>query len=123
MVAELPVISRPEQRGALFTAARNAFAPVLSAQGYATPDREPSPERLQRLAANDDHERPLAVQMEALLWLASAAPGAGRTGIDNPLDRVLGLERAHWRKLLGKLATVTSVILPGVRAKSHLCRV
>ena len=41
--------------------------------------------------------------MEALLWLASAAPGAGSTGVDKLLDRILGLERAHWGKLLGAL--------------------
>ena len=39
--------------------------------------------------------------MEALLWLASAAPVAGLTTIDQLLDRILGLERAHWQKLLG----------------------
>ncbi len=102
-VTELPVIRQSEERRGLFEAARDAFAPVLAAQGYATPSGEPSPGRLQRLATNDDLERPLAVQMEALLWLTSAAPAAGATGIDKLLDRVLGLERAHWRKLLGDL--------------------
>jgi hypothetical protein len=102
-VAKLPVIPQPEQRRALFEAARDTFAPVLATQGYAAPAGHPSPERLQRLATNDDYERPLAVQMEALLWLASAAPGAGSTGVDKLLDRILGLERAHWKKLLGTL--------------------
>jgi hypothetical protein len=102
-VTELPVIPQPEQRHDLFTAARDAFAPVLAAQGYVIPASGLSAERLQRLVANDDFERPLAVQMEALLWLASATPGTSSTGIDKLLDRVLGLERAHWRKLLGTL--------------------
>lgn len=101
-VTALPTIPAAEQRLALFAAAREAFAPVLAAQGYAVPAADPSAERLQRLAHHDDYERPLAVQMEALLWLASAAPAAGST-IDKLLDRVLGLERAHWKKLLGAL--------------------
>ena len=33
----------------------------------------------------------------------AAAPGAGSTGVDKLLDRVLGLERAHWKKLIGGL--------------------
>jgi hypothetical protein len=41
--------------------------------------------------------------MEALLWLASAVPHGGATSIDTLLRRVLGLERSHWRKLIGAL--------------------
>lgn len=101
-VTALPTIPAAAQRLALFAAAREAFAPVLAAQGYAVPRDDPPAERLQRLARHDDYERPLAVQMEALLWLASAAPADG-SSIDRLLDRVLGLERAHWKKLLGAL--------------------
>lgn len=101
-VTALPTIPAAAQRLALFAAARRAFAPVLAAQGYAVPEGDPSAERLQRLANHDDYERPLAVQIEALLWLASVAPDPGST-IDRLLDRVLGLERAHWKKLLGAL--------------------
>ena len=41
--------------------------------------------------------------MEALLWLASATPEAGATGVDELLRRVVGLERNHWKKLIGAL--------------------
>ena len=102
-VTKLSVIPEPRQRRDLFAAAREAFAPVLAAQGYTPPAGDPPAERLQRLDTNDDFERPLAVQMEALLSLTSAAPGVGATGVDKLLDRILGLERAHWQKLLGTL--------------------
>jgi hypothetical protein len=100
-VVALPVIATAEQRRELFFASARAMAPTLAAHGYAGPVGEPSPERLARIEYDADHARPLAVQMEALLWLAAAAPDAGPVGVDELLRRVLGLERAHWSKLLG----------------------
>ena len=62
----------------------------------------PPPERVARIAQGAaGHARPLAVQMEALLWLASVAPEPGAFGIGALLTHVLGLERTHWQKLLG----------------------
>lgn len=39
--------------------------------------------------------RPLAIQMEALLYLASAAPDTEPAGIDVLLRRVLGIGHDH----------------------------
>ena len=99
----LPVISAAQQRLVLHRDSREAFAPILVAQGYPVLSAEPPPERLHSLATNDDYQRPLAVQMDALLWLASVAPSATAGSITALLDRILGLERKHWRKLLGNL--------------------
>ena len=76
---------------------------MLAAHGYVAPTGEPLPERLRRIDTDAGYARPLAVQMEALLWLASAAPETSATGVDVLLRRVLGLEREHWKKLLGAL--------------------
>jgi hypothetical protein len=101
-VVELPAISTPEQRSALFLATAEAMAPTLAAQGYAKPADAPSPERLARIEHDAGHGRPLAVQMAAMLWLASV-PDADTIGVDKLLARVLGLERDHWSRLLGAL--------------------
>jgi tetratricopeptide (TPR) repeat protein len=85
----------------LFQESANKFWPVLKVQGYAKPDSAYLCERLERFAKGQGFERPLAIQMEALPWLC-AAPTAGN-GIDVQLDAVLGLERAHWKKLAGPL--------------------
>jgi tetratricopeptide (TPR) repeat protein len=99
-VTALPTIATPEERSALFFASAEAMAPTLAAQGYAIPAGAPSSGRLARIEQAPDHARPLALQMEALLWLTSAVPDAGPVGVDELLGRVLGLERAHWGKLL-----------------------
>jgi tetratricopeptide (TPR) repeat protein len=55
--------------------------------------------RLQALRDAPDYARPLAIEMEALLWLRGASPEAGERGIAPMLDRLLALERAHWAKV------------------------
>ena len=102
-IIALPGIAAGQQRLELFAASRRAFASVLAAHGYVAPTGEPRPERLRRIDNDAGYARPLAVQMEALLWLASAAPETSATGVDVLLRRVLGLEREHWKKLLGAL--------------------
>jgi tetratricopeptide (TPR) repeat protein len=99
-VIALPAIATPEQRSALFFASAQAMTPTLAAQGYAIPAGAPSPDRLARIEHDADHARPLAVQMEALLWLTAAVPDAGPVGVDKLLSGVLGLEADHWRKIL-----------------------
>ena len=121
-VTELPVIPGPRQRRDLFAAARDAFAPVLAAQGYTPPAGDPPAERLQRLDTNDDFERPLAVQMEALLWLASAAPARAR-----PASTSCSTGSSAWSGRTGrscwahstKKASATS---PAASARSRSCR-
>src|SRR5262249_42704548 len=63
----------------------------------------PQQDRLRRLMQDPAFARPLAIQMEALLHLASASPGTAAQGVDALLGRVLGLEQMHWQKLLGPL--------------------
>ena len=99
----LPAIATGPHRLALFEASRQAFAPWLAAQGYVMPAGEPSGEQLRRVETGTGYARPLSVQMEAFLWLASAAPEVDGTGIEVLLRGVLGLERDHWRKLVGAL--------------------
>jgi hypothetical protein len=103
-VIELPAIATPDQRRALFLASAEAMAPTLAAQGYARPASAPSLQRLARIERDAGYARPLAVQMEALLWLTAVAPDAGTATVEQQLKDVLGLERAHWDKLLGPLA-------------------
>ena len=88
-------------RQALFVESVKKFWPVLQVQGFTKPVGPPTRDRLLRIAKGEGFERPLAIQMEALLWLC-AAPTSGN-GIDVQLDAVLGLERAHWKKLAGPL--------------------
>jgi tetratricopeptide (TPR) repeat protein len=102
-VLALSPISTPAARQNLFKESITKFWPVLQAQGFAKPVGAPPRERLERITTGDGFERPLAIQMEALLWLCATPPAAG-DGIDKQLDMVLGLESAHWQKLLGRLA-------------------
>ncbi|MGO8952565.1 MAG: tetratricopeptide repeat protein, partial [Rhodomicrobium sp.] len=97
----LTPIASAAGRQALFVESVKKFWPVLLAQGFVKPVGPPSRDRLLRIAKGEGFERPLAIQMEALLWLC-AAPTSGN-GIDVQLDAVLGLERAHWNKLAGPL--------------------
>jgi tetratricopeptide (TPR) repeat protein len=103
-VVALSALLVGRQRRGLFLDSMKAFRPILTAQGYAIPTTEPADELLALVESEIGYARPLAVQMEALLWLASAASDTGTASIDVLLRRVLGLERAHWRKLLGELS-------------------
>ncbi|MFN0182134.1 MAG: tetratricopeptide repeat protein [Gemmatimonadales bacterium] len=102
-VIELPSVADGRQRLELFKRSREAFAPYLAAQGYPPPTGHPSPERLAHLETGTGFTRPLAIQMDALLWLASSAPETGVPSVETLLRRVLGLERNHWKKLVGDL--------------------
>ena len=100
-VLELGPLATPGGRQALFVESIKSFWPVLQAQGYTKPVGAPPREILERVTFGESFGRPLAIQMEALLWLCAAT--ARGDGMDVQLDAVLGLERAHWRKLLGRL--------------------
>jgi len=99
-VVAMPSIATGPQRLELFKESINAFKPLLIAQGYVLPVTTPSHERCQRIELGADNTRPLAIQMEALLWLASAAPEAASAHIDVLLRRILGLDRNHWKMLI-----------------------
>jgi hypothetical protein len=71
----------------------------VSARDPAAPPDAALAARLQTLQHHPDYARPLAIQMEAMLWLRGASPAAGERGIAPMLDRMVRLERAHWAKV------------------------
>lgn len=103
-------ITNSKDRLDLFLAAVHAFIPRLVEMGYAMPtDDEPTRQlekRLETVETNtgyksgEGYDRPLAIAMEALLYLAARAPGANAPGVHNLLGNILGLERDHWPKLV-----------------------
>jgi hypothetical protein len=102
-------IEAGEARLDFFVKTAEAFAPFMAApaqaDGFSGWNGElPSEARLTRLMTEPAYARPLAIQIEAMLFLASAAPDTESQGIDALLGAVLGLEKAHWRKLLGGLS-------------------
>jgi tetratricopeptide (TPR) repeat protein len=96
-----------EARLRLWQASATALKPHLVAAGYDEvalrhpegPPDAPLAARLKLLRQEQDYARPLAIQMEALLWLRGTSPGLGERGIAPMLERMLGLERAHWEKV------------------------
>ena len=72
------------------------FAPVTNAGAL----RPPADDFWHRLDSEPDYARPLAVQIAALLHVADSEVAADRPGIAYLLDRILGLEYAHWGKTL-----------------------
>jgi tetratricopeptide (TPR) repeat protein len=99
----MPDMTSSQQRLDYFAACVRALKPVMRAQGYTARADKPSATRLVRIQNSDRYARPLAIQMEAMLWLASSAPEDQEQSVDKLLARVLGLERVHWTKLLGPL--------------------
>jgi tetratricopeptide (TPR) repeat protein len=106
-VVELEHVAAGQARLELFDATVRAFAPMTQAMAEAGAfprhdGRKPDPARLARLSSNPAFARPLAIQMEALLHLASAAPTLDEAGVGilpTLLDEVLGLEHKHWGAL------------------------
>ena len=116
-------------RRALFDAAVTAFLPYRSALAPKEgPLRPPADDFWHRLDTEPDYARPLAVQIAALLHVADSEVAADRPGIAYLLDRILGLEYAHWGKTLpiyhkpnGKTAIhngVAQVTLAGATASA-----
>lgn len=102
-VHELTGIETPRQRLDLFVAAAQGFAVPLAEDGYVMPTTEPDIRRVEAIEEGKGYERPLAIQMEAFLYLADRAPGANEPGVATQLDHIIDLEREHWPKLVGKL--------------------
>jgi len=96
-----------DARFGLWKQAAAALKPYLVRAGHAEaaardPDGPPDAAlatRLLRLRQDPDYARPLAIQIEALLWLRGASPGAQERGIAPMLDHIVELERAHWAKI------------------------
>ena len=79
---------------AAFRAHRNALsAPSAELQ-------PPSDDLIHALETENDYDRPLAVQIAALLHVAGVDAAEGRPGMASLLDKILGLEYEHWDKAL-----------------------
>jgi hypothetical protein len=98
----LPAVSSGALRLALFEASLRAFRPWLDTQDVADSGAL-SKTYLAQLETDPEFSRPLAIQMAALVWLTSARSAVAATSVEELLRRVLGLERDHWRKILGDL--------------------
>ena len=99
---EIPEDIKLQDRQTLFDASVTAFAPYqlsIATQTDITP--QPSVEFLRSLAAESDYDRPLAVQIAALLHVAGVDAAADLAGMASLLDKILGLEYEHWDKTLG----------------------
>jgi tetratricopeptide (TPR) repeat protein len=102
-----------ENRRSLFDASVNAFTPHRSLLASNVEElRPPSHNLLRAIDTDDDYDRPLAVQIAALLYVAGVDSAKDRGGMAGLLDRILGLEYAHWDKTLdirGQLNSQTAI--------------
>jgi hypothetical protein len=98
---ELPEDIKFGDRRALFDEAVRAFVPYHDALGAsARTPHEPAAELMQALEVESDYDRPLAVQIAALLHVAGTGAVEGRQGMAGLLEKILGLEYEHWDKTL-----------------------
>jgi hypothetical protein len=74
------------------------YRDALGAPGRAS--REPAAELIRALETESNYDRPLAVQIAALLHVAGADAAEGRQGMAGLLAKILGLEYEHWEKTL-----------------------
>jgi hypothetical protein len=99
---EIPEAIAVQDRRSLFDASVRAFLPYRSAlapnSGALGP---PSDDLVRTLQTDEDYDRPLAVQIAALLHVAGVDVGEDRRGMASLLDRILGLEYQHWDNALG----------------------
>lgn len=103
-IHELATVPKGDERLALFDAMRAALRPQLARHAEAglfppLSDVIMAPDRRMRLAEDAAYARPLALQMEAMLSLV------GETGdaVADLLDKILRLERRHWRRVIDGL--------------------
>jgi tetratricopeptide (TPR) repeat protein len=104
--ARLADIASGDTRTKIWKESADALKSYLVAAGHSEvrdldPAAPPAPlaARLQALRHDADYARPLAIQMEALLWLRGASPEVAERGIPPMLDRMVYLEREHWAKV------------------------
>jgi tetratricopeptide (TPR) repeat protein len=96
---EIPEDIKLQDRRDLFEASVSAFSKYRSVVS-AKPPEMPSAELLQTIETESDYDRPLAVQIAALLHVAGVDATEGHQGMAGLLDRILGLEYDHWDKTL-----------------------
>jgi hypothetical protein len=98
---EIPEEISQYDRLTLFNASIAAFLAYRSAMspkhGELFP---PSDEFIRALQTESDYDRPLAVQIAALLHVAGVDVAEGRRGMANLLEKILELEHGHWLKVL-----------------------
>jgi hypothetical protein len=94
-------IERPDRRS-LFDASVRAFRAHRSPIDPHPAERAPTADLTCALETEDDYDRPLAVQIAALLHVQGVDVD-GRRGMAHLLELILGLEYAHW----GKALTIT----------------
>jgi tetratricopeptide (TPR) repeat protein len=99
---DIPEDIKLRDRRELFEASVSAFSPYRRTIGVQSNEaRPPSAEPVPSLETDSDYDRPLAVQIAALLDVAGVDADEHRRGIAGLLDRILGLEYEHWDKVLG----------------------
>jgi tetratricopeptide (TPR) repeat protein len=96
---EIPEDIKLRDRRKLFETSVSAFSKYRSVAS-AKPAEAPSAELLRAIETENDYDRPLAVQIAALLHVAGVDTAEGRQGMAGLLDRILGLEYDHWDKTL-----------------------
>jgi tetratricopeptide (TPR) repeat protein len=87
-------------RRALFDASAHAFEAYQSAIAVPTGVPAPADALWHALETNSDYDRPLALQIAALLHVAGADPAGEQQKIAGLLERILGLEYDYWDKAL-----------------------
>jgi tetratricopeptide (TPR) repeat protein len=98
-------ISIPERitrrdRRSLFDESLKAFRGCVTTLNTRVGEpRPPAADLIRALETEDDYDRPLAVQIAALLHVFGVE-AEGRHRMEHLLDRVLGLEYAHWDRTL-----------------------
>ena len=88
-------------RRALFDASVRAFTAY---QGAITTPREiasPTDDQARAIESDPDYDRPLALQIAALLHVAGVEASGGERKTAGLLSRILGLEYEYWDKTLG----------------------
>ena len=103
-VFEASSTSTDQHRMDLFVKAVHGFAPALIEQNYVLPSGEPEQVGRRVIGDGEGYELPLAIAIEALLWLLNRSAATGQSVISSLLDAVVGEEQVHWTKLLGNLA-------------------
>jgi tetratricopeptide (TPR) repeat protein len=116
---EIPERIAPADRLSMFNAAVESFG-ILGSQLNADGARGRSPPKSSAFAraieSGNDYDRPLALQMAALLHAYGVEAGPGGHSVAHLLDRILGLEYDHWDKTLnfGHRANLREAIKRGV---------
>ena len=118
----LPAFNAPQDRLDYFVETVRSFAPLTNQMGYLIPQGQPALKRLEAVERGDGYERPLALQMEALVYLMNAVGKESEVGLAPLLAFIVGAERSHWRKLLGTMEPVDgrNPLLEMTRAVSQI---